>query len=191
MQFKAFEPDIEVNGNTVYAIVDGFGIVKSLAKSHLRKAGLPEEIDPGEWYSQEKWLQAFKSISEIYGDDTLFRIGMSIPQNASFPSNIETIENAIRAIDIAYHMNHRKNGAVMYDDKTDKTIEGIGNYGFQKVKDRNKIISECKNPYPCSFDQGIIAAMVNMINPDAKVIHDNYSPCRKNGEDSCTYIVTW
>lgn len=191
MQFKVFEPDIEVNGNTVYAIVDGFGIVKSLSKSHLKKAGLPEEIDPNEWFSQEKWLNAFKSISKLYGDDTLFRIGLSIPKNATFPPWIKTIEDAIKSIDIAYHMNHRKNGKVMFNEKTGKITEGIGHYGFQKVKGKNKIISECNNPYPCSFDQGIITAMADKTNPNAEVTHDNDKPCRKKGADNCTYIITW
>jgi hypothetical protein len=32
MQFKSFEPGIEVNGQTVLAVVDGFGIVSALSR---------------------------------------------------------------------------------------------------------------------------------------------------------------
>ncbi|HOV14530.1 MAG TPA: hypothetical protein PK771_09625, partial [Spirochaetota bacterium] len=99
--------------------------------------------------------------------------------------------SAIQSIDIAYHLNHRKNGKVLFDTQNGKMFEGIGHYGYEKVDDKNMIICECKNPYPCAFDKGIITAMAQKFESKAKVIHDDSKPCRKNGTDSCTYIVTW
>lgn len=40
MQFKSFEPNIEVNGQTVFSIVDGLGVFKTLAKKHLLSVGI-------------------------------------------------------------------------------------------------------------------------------------------------------
>jgi hypothetical protein len=191
MQFKPFEPNIEVNGNTAYAIVAGFGIVKILAKPHLRRAGLPEILDKNDWYSQEKWLAAFESVSKIGGDGTLFRIGLQIPRNATFPAWMKTIEDAVKSIDIAYHMNHRKNNKIMFNSDTGKMTEGIGHYGYTKIEGQNLIISVCNNPYPYSFDKGIITAMAQKFQPDAKVTHDDSKPCRKKGDDSCTYTISW
>jgi hypothetical protein len=172
-------PNVEVNGETVYAIVDGMGIFKSLALEVLAENGIVDPR-PGEWFSQQKWLDAFKIISEKLGTKTLFAIGLKIPENAIFPSDIKTIEQALQAIDVAYHMNHR-NG-------------DIGEYRFESNGPKSaKMI--CRNPYPCAFDRGIITAMVKRFKPQnslsAAVTHDDTAPCRVNGDESCTYLVNW
>ena len=191
MQFKPFELGIEVNGNTAYAIVAGFGMVKALSKGHLREAGLPDELDIDSWYSQEKWLKAFESIAKLHGDETMFRIGLQIPRNATFPDWIKNIEDAVKSIDTAYHMNHRKNNKVMFNHRIGEMTEGIGHYGYNKIEGQNMIVSVCNNPYPCNFDKGIITAMAQRFQHTSQVIHDDSRPCRKLGADSCTYIITW
>ena len=116
MQFKSFEPNIEVNGKTVFSIVDGIGTFKTLSKKHLLSAGIGKiennelVIDLNGWYSQDYWLKAFESISKEIGDITLFKIGLSIPKNAQFPPWVKDVLSAIQSIDVAYHINHRKNG---------------------------------------------------------------------------------
>ena len=47
MQLKNLESGIEVNGRTMYSMVDGFGLVKNLVSKHLQNAGLPIVIDKG------------------------------------------------------------------------------------------------------------------------------------------------
>jgi hypothetical protein len=49
----------------------------------------------------------------------------------------------------------------------------------------------CDNPYPCAFDRGIITAMAQGFELQAKVVHDDAKPCRKQGAESCTYIASW
>lgn len=193
MQFNPFEPGIEVNGNTVRTIIAGFGLVKPLAEEHFLAAGLPyiNDIKNEEWYSQEKWLKAFESVARSYGDEGLYKIGMKIPENATFPQDIKTIEDALQSIDIAYHLNHRKKGIIMFDQLTGKMEEGIGHYGCKKVEGENMIIMECFNPYPCSFDKGIITCMARKFMPNARIVHDKPEICRKTGANSCTYIITW
>lgn len=198
MQFKPFERGVEVNGQTVYAIVDGFKIIKSLAFKHLKDAGIGKDsgdgnitIDPAAWYSQEAWLKAFESISKELGNNLLYQIGQAIPKNAKFPPWVIDIDAAIKAVDIAYHMNHRKNGMELFDPKTGSMIEGIGHYGYQRVDGKNMIISVCENPYPCAFDRGILTTMAKKFQPEAMVQHDDSKPCRNNGHESCTYIITW
>lgn len=53
----------------------------------------------------------------------------------------------------------------------------------------------CDNPYPCDFDHGIISAMARRFQPkDSLVVHVEHmdsEPCRKQGADSCSYLVEW
>ena len=178
-QFVASSPNVEVNGETVYAVVDGMGTFKSIALEILAENGIVDP-KPGTWFPQQKWLDAFKKISDVLGPNTLFNIGFKIPKNAKFPAEIDTIERALQAIDVAYHMNHR-NG-------------DIGEYRYQSNGPKS-VKMVCPNPYPCAFDRGIITAMAKRFKPKdsgmVNVKHDDSAPCRVKGGDSCTYIVTW
>jgi hypothetical protein len=72
--------------------------------------------------------------------------------------------------------------------------EGIGHYGFEKIDDQ-KIKMVCDNPYPCDFDRGIITNTAKIFSPDKnkfpRVEHDQSGVCRKKGDESCNYIVSW
>ncbi len=177
-QFKAYSQDVEVNGQTVLSVVDGMGSFTLSANQILSQNGISDP-KPGQWYLQQNWLNAFKEISEKLGPKTLLQIGKKIPENADFPPQIDDIDKGLAAIDMAYHMNHR-NGE-------------IGTYGFEKTGPKSaKMV--CTNPYPCEFDRGIILAMANRFAPQdayVKVEHDDSQPCRKKGDESCTYLVTW
>lgn len=177
-QFKAFSSSVEVNGESVFSIVDGMGAFKQTALMILAQNNI-DNPKPGDWFKQQDWLNAFQSISDKIGDEILYSIGVKIPENAQFPPDIDNIEKALSAIDVAYHMNHR-NGE-------------IGHYNFEKVG-ANKAKLVCDNPYPCHFDRGIIEAMAKRFKPagsSVTVQHDDSAPCRKNGGDSCTYNVAW
>jgi hypothetical protein len=198
MQYKAFEPGIEVNGQTVYAIVDGFRISKKLPSKILLAEGIGKadasglvEVDPVAWYSQEAWLRAFKRIAKEIGAPNLLAVGLKIPENAIFPPSITDIHGAIASIDVAYHLNHRKRGRVMFDESNGTMIEGIGHYGNEPVAGKKEIVCRCENPYPCEFDRGIITAMARRFEKAAVVRHDDTKPCRQRGAESCTYHVTW
>lgn len=177
-QYKAFSSGVEVNGETVMAIVDGLGIFKNTALKILEENGISNPVK-GSWYLQQAWLNSFKEIAETIGQRTLMEIGTKIPDNAIFPSGIENIEKALAAIDIAYHLNHRGGE--------------IGSYKFEKLGEGTVKIT-CNNPYPCNFDKGIIFAMANKYKPENVFVnldHVETAPCRNKGDDSCTYIVKW
>ena len=125
------------------------------------------------------------------GDLALSQIGMKIPENAEFPERVNNIDSAIKAVDIAYHMNRRKNGKIMFNPNSGMTLEGIGHYGYSRDGDERVIMSECNTPYPCAFDMGILTAMARKFQSNAIVIHDNSMPCRKNGNESCVYKIRW
>jgi hypothetical protein len=175
-QYIAFAPHVEVNGATVLSITAGMG---SAALPILAAHGLAHVVRD-QWYSQQAWLDAFQAIASLPGSmSDLVGIGMEIPRNAIFPSEIDSIEAALRSIDVAYHMNHRGGD--------------IGHYQVAVVNDQ-QIDMICENPYPCDFDFGIIYSMARRFCSPGKVahvFHDSDAPCRKHGADSCTYHVIW
>ncbi|MDY6935046.1 MAG: hypothetical protein SVZ03_12600 [Spirochaetota bacterium] len=192
-QFIAINKDVEVNGETVLSIVAGMGVMHDLALSILLKNGI-DNPKQGEWYSQQNWLNAFKQILKEIGFNTLFSIGKKIPENANFPPEINSLETALKGIDVAYHMNHRLFGEQLFDPNTGNMKEGIGHYNYKKI-DETKAMMVCDNPYPCDFDRGIIEAMTKRFKPQGSIIisvtHDDSAQCRKEGANSCTYIVDW
>ncbi|MFZ5440829.1 MAG: hypothetical protein ACOZQL_12535 [Myxococcota bacterium] len=198
MQFRAFEPDVEVNGQTVWAIVDGF-ISKATPSRILLEEGIGTpgpggvvQLDRAGWYAQDAWLRAFERIATSMGDNMLFNIGKRIPENALFPPSVVDVESAIASIDVAYHLNHRRAGQVLFDQQTGKMQEGIGHYGCERPdQGRRLIISVCRNPYPCEFDRGILTAMARRFAPAALVTHAEPHHCRKSNSDECTYHVKW
>ncbi|GAB4408252.1 MAG: hypothetical protein OHK0053_34990 [Microscillaceae bacterium] len=179
-QFIAFDPNVEVNGQTVMTIIRSFPeYMNKIGQELLANNGL-QEIHTQGWYSQQRWLNTFREISLKFGPYTLFAIGKNIPQNAQFPANISTLEDALNAIDVAYQMNHR-----------------LGNIGYYRLRSfsatSGMAVMECHNPYPCDFDRGIIAAMARRFGKQSnlEVKADLHKPCRAFGADSSTYLVTW
>lgn len=176
--YVASSPIVEVNGETIYSVIDGMGVFKSKAIQILADNGI-ENPQPGQWYKQQSWLSAFKSISEKIGNSTLNSIGQKIPENAKFPPEINSVHKALMSIDVAYHMNHR-NGE-------------IGQYRYERTGDRAARIT-CTNPYPDEFDRGIILQMVRKFAPLDSSIHviiDETQPVRGKGGDSTTFLVKW
>jgi hypothetical protein len=176
--FVASSPKVEVNGETIYSVIDGMGVFKTTAIKILSENGIVDP-KPGQWYSQQSWLNAFKNIAEKVGESTLYSIGQKVPENAKFPPEINDIHKALSAIDIAYHMNHQ-NGE-------------IGEYKYEKTGERSAKIT-CTNPYPDEFDKGIIVTMGKKFAPSGVAVSvkiDDTKPTRAKGSDTTTYLVSW
>jgi hypothetical protein len=177
-QFKAFAPNVEVNGETIRSVVNGMGIASNLGLKILAEQGIVDP-KPGQWYPQQAWLNAFQTVAEKVGASTLMAIGKAIPENAQWPAEINSIEKALASIDVAYHMNHRGGE--------------IGHYLFEPTgPNSGKMI--CHNPYPSDFDRGIIYAVVRKFAPQGaypSVWLDATALTRKNGADSCTFLISW
>ena len=119
---------------------------------------------PGQWFKQQDWLDAFKEIATTLGPTNLRFIGKAIIKSAQFPP-IETNKQAYEIVDIAYHMNH-KDGE-------------IGYYKLISYDENNKTaIMETNNPYPNDFDSGIFLGVFEKQRPPG-----GYSP-------TVTYLET-
>ncbi len=191
-QFTAINENVEVNKQTVLSIVNSMEKNKDKRLEILLSNGInPEEK---EWFNQQKWLNAFKTISNQLGEMNLFLIGKAIIDNAKFPP-IKDLEEGLSSIDVAYHMNHRLNNTVMFDPTSGKKTSGIGSYkvmGYDATK--REAIMVCDNPYPSKFDEGIITQIARKFKPTGSrelIKLDPLKETRKNGGNSCTYIITW
>ncbi len=180
-EYVPFSPNVEVLGQTVLSCVNALPSYQNVMEQVLSKHGLVEVI-PEKWYSQERWLNAFRDIGKRYGPHTLFLIGKAIPLNAKFPPNINNLESALHSIDVAYKMNHRN-----------------GEIGYYKLLEINvsqkRAVMECKNPYPSYFDMGIILSMARKFkgNPSdiIEIVRDETKPTRLTGAPSCQYLIKW
>ncbi len=177
-QFIAFDPQTEVSGASMRAVVDALG---DQGRHILQDNGLDPDPQPGKWYPQQPYLNMYRAIAEQKYNSVpdLVSIGMHVPSVAPFPPEIDSIETALTALNEAYQMNHR-NGE-------------IGSYESTLVAPCHiKVV--CRNPYPSDFDYGLIYGVVRRFRPAGvtfKVVVDDQAPSRKKGADSCTYHIYW
>ncbi len=191
-QFIAFDQNVEVNKETIMSVINSMEKGKATRISILEKNGIYTEKK--EWYPQQSWLNAFKEIAATLGDMNLFLIGKAIIDSAKFPP-IKSLEEALRSLDVAYHMNHRIKGKVMFDSQTGTKTEGIGHYKLTEFNAAAKhAIMVCDNPYPSKFDEGIITQLVRKFKTTAateSIKLDLAKETRIKGGRSCTYNITW
>ena len=83
-QFKAFSPKVEVYGQVVVAVLDVMGAFRPLALTILRSNGIADP-QPERWYSQQAWLDAFATIAEQIGPNTIYQLARQIPTTAPMP----------------------------------------------------------------------------------------------------------
>ena len=191
-EYVAFNKSVEVNGQTILSVLDGMTGFEFTAKQILSNNGITN-IVKDKWYSQQAWLNAFNEIAMKIGNATVTKIGRMIPKNAQWPPNVDSIFSAFQSIDIAYHMNHRLHDTILFDKITGKCLPDIGNYKYSKLS-KNSIKMVCNNPYPCSFDKGIIKAVAEKFKPKGyKLIfkENTKQSCRSNGDEYCIYIISW
>jgi hypothetical protein len=177
-KFKAFSPDAEVSGDVVLAVVDGMGIFKNKAYNILAAHGI-ENPSQGKWYPQQALLDALAELNEAAGAKTLENIGKKIPSNALFPEDLKKLEEALEGIDAAYKMNHQG--------------EIIGAYRFQKSGE-NEVKIVCCNPYPHSFNKGIILSLVEKFKPKGTIVKIELKEVDDSGDDlqdSDAFIIKW
>jgi hypothetical protein len=142
-KFEASGPSVQVNGETILAFINANKSFKDSVLKILSECGI-KDPQPGSWYSQQSWLNAFKKLGEKPA--MLRMIGKEIPKSAKFPPEIKDLIGACQMLDKAYKINHR--GGL------------IGEYKFVSGDLAKKIIvMDCDTPYPEEFDKGILMGL--------------------------------
>lgn len=180
---------IEVNGQTINSFLDVLKEDQEMITEFLSKNNI-KNLKPDDWYLMTDWLKAFKMLGDEIGEKTLFMVGKGILDNAKMPPNITEIHSSLALINVAYHMNHRLDGTVMFDESNGQMLQGIGNYEYTKTSE-NSGTMVVDNPYPCEFDRGVITAMARKFKPLAQVILDPIKQNKKEGSMSSTYLISW
>ncbi len=174
-EFISFDPGVEVSGHVVFSTL---AAPDEQTKPVMERYGLGD-VDPESWYPLQALLDVLQELAER-GHFNMVAIGMTIPDVAMFPPEINTIEDALILLGEAYQMNHRGGE--------------IGEYVFKKTGEQ---IGEmlCRNPYPSDFDYGLIYRLIQKHRPDDsskfQVARDDSISNRKNGGDACIYHVSW
>lgn len=167
-----------VSGGVVDAFLAAFGPYRSrgetVLKRHLPTIG---KLDKTDFCDLSAFMQAMRELQDQFGRPFIEKMGARIYETAPFPPGIDSVEKVMALLDAAYHMNHNK-GA------------DIGSYVWKKDNDRRGIMT-CDNPYPCSFDLGLLRASSKRFAEKAVVTHHEPSQCRHNNAETCIYIVEW
>lgn len=180
-QFEVFDENVEANGQAIQSMVEGVGELSSVFEKRMKETLSENGIDdpqPGEWYSQQAYLDSFEEVADSIGSQTLTNIGKKIPENAEWPPGIDSVAGGLESIDEAYQMNHRGGE--------------IGHYEFENTGSSEGLVY-CKNPYPCDLDRGIVVGVAEKFSPDEALvdIEEESDQCRESGGDECVYRVSW
>jgi len=191
-EYISFEKGIEVGGNDLTIVTVGT-LAISQREVIIEKYGL--KTHKGAWNDLQALLDTFKEIALTIGEMNLFLFGKSVIESMAFPP-MNGLKNALESIDVAYHMNHRKNGKLMFDAKTGAMTEGIGHYKLVKFDEAmREAVMVCHTPYPSKLEEGIILQIVRKYKPQdssqTKVSLDETRETRRKGGESCTFIISW
>lgn len=180
-QYQAYSPEVEVWGTSILGCIEGLakaGLPREEALSLLASAGVMK-VEPEGWYPQQAYLDMFHEIEKRRGEGALRAMARQVPDTSKFPPGIKSLEQALQTLDFAYQMNHRGGR--------------IGHYACVPLSPK-AIELVCENPYGCAFDLGILDALIENFKPvggHPLIAHQNGTPCRRDGEESCTYLITW
>lgn len=188
-QYKIDNKNIKVSGESIGAFIDGLGIHRQTGLDILEKYGIGHP-EPGHWYPLQDNLDAFRELEQKLGHAALFLIGQKVMESAIAPTEVNTIEKGLASIDVAFHMNHSLKGKPMIDPVTGTKSPGIGNYNFKLLTEGEAEIV-CDNPYPTSFDEGLIFAMAQRFNSTSVVQVIEERSSRSRGGEHDVFFIQW
>jgi hypothetical protein len=181
--FKAFDPNVEVSGGHLSAFVKAFPAgTEKIGMSMLTAAGLGNP-EPNKWYKLQSLLDVMKDLQESFNPGLLTRMGYQVAQLVELPPHWNDIDIALSEIDVGYQMNHRGGQ--------------IGSYSCNDLGSQNglrRIKMTIKTHWPCEYELGLLQGLSDRFKSngaEVNVREDDASPCRKNGSDSCTFLVSW
>ena len=189
---KNFEQQVEAGGNELPIFKMG-ALNNSMVEIIVKKFEL--DNTPGAWNPLPKIIGGMTEIQSMVGEMNLFTLGKETVNKAAFPP-ISDLKEAYESLDIAYHMNHRLNGEVMFNPETGKMLEGIGHYILTSYDATEKRATmKCHTPYPSKYEEGLLLQLTRKFKPEGsamgRVELDPTQESRLRGGDSCTFIMTW
>lgn len=174
-QFVAFDKNAKASGRGLVVMVKGIRLVKNEAETTelLQKYNLYPLLDT-EWYLQQDVLDILRELNQTAD---LVALGMSMPEPELFPE-LRTIPDALNMLNIAYQMDHQG--------------ENVGEYRFLHTGHHIGRMN-CHTPYPADFDFGLLYAILKHYQSEDMMYidWDRSRKNRKDGADSCEFILEW
>ncbi len=165
---------VEVAGDAIFPVIKAI-TAEALCKTLLEKNSLVN-IQKGSYYPLDKYIFLLRDIEKRM-PTVLKKIGEHIMNEAIFPSDISSFEQALMSADQAYLMNHKN---VINDE--------IGHYYYKKLPD-GKYLFSVSTLYPCVFTEGIIIGMAKKFETNITIIHTS-EQCKSKGDFQCDYEIS-
>ena len=158
--------------------LEGVGVPWSQVLSLLAEAGI-QQPEPGDWHPLDSYLAFLAKVEAEHGREALRSMGRAVPDTSRFPPELESLERALRLLDVAYQVNHRGGP--------------IGRYHLRHFEPgRAEML--CENPYPCDLHLGILERLVERFgqrSPERGVVHRPGPECRFQGAKACVFDLRW
>ena len=184
-ELKSYEPDkVEVSGEVIKSFALAFPEeIRDFGLEILNKHGV-KDPEPNRFYLAQPFLDAMLEVGQRLGRNWMTRLGERVSMSVALPPEWDTLETALSGMSSAYHLKYRGGE--------------IGDWSYVRMG-TNGGLTRCKmissNHYCCAFDRGVLEGFAQRFRPtgvtDVLVRHDDSQPCRKDGGESCTYIITW
>lgn len=176
---SATRGDGEVNGAVIRAFVDGLGRLsasyRTRAVDGLAVQGI-QNPRRGAWYDLAAYRAVIDDLLDAVGSVTLRQAGRQFPAVVDLAPDDATVPEAIEALD-GYHEGAHRGGAP-------------GHYTLSVVGDGNATL-DCRTPYPCALDRGIVEGIVDTYGRSTVVDVSEPTACRRDGADACRYDLTF
>lgn len=184
-EFTSYDPErIEVLGE----VIESFALaipddLRHFGLAALERCGI-RDTAPGGYYRAQPFLDAMRNIAQRMGRNMMTRIGERIALRVNLPQEWHLLETALDGLDKGYHSKYRGGEIGHWQYHHQGRVGGLT---------RGTMVST--NHYCCAFDRGVLEGFARRFRPegitDVVVRHDEQQPCRRNGGNSCTYIITW
>jgi len=180
-QFASFSTENKVSGEWIRLFHKSSTFLNDKVKQSLKKNDILN-ASPEHWYSLQDYLNVFNEVSKTHSPSVLFKMGKNLFQCFQDSPEIQTIEEAVSAFNEKYQVAHKGTK--------------VGYYKVIKFKKEQKEIQiECKNPYPCYWDRGILTALGKKYKPqESRIFHVELNtslPNRLAGSDKSIYTIVW
>lgn len=161
----------------------------------LKSFGLDLEENKA-WYPLENLLKLFTYIEKNCSPSILQRIGAEVAKKAKWPDTTQNAEEAIRSINLAYHMNHRRDEQELFDYEKGEIIEGYIGHDILEIDHKKEVANFiCGSFYPSDFNLGMAKQVLKIFGNNfiaaLSVKIDKSQPSRKTGGETCTYNINY
>jgi hypothetical protein len=178
--YRSFSPYTEVSGWMISKMLEACGGYLGQVQRILNRFGIGE-IQPKAWYPEQAFLDALSQVAEETSPVLLNQMGAALVEMV-FCLPDAGVEESILLLNQYFHRWHRRGEP--------------GDYRLlQSNPDGPSMLVQCRHPYPCAMDMGLLRQLVKRITGKRQVmvLHDyrQSQRCRTTGAGVCNLVVAW